>query len=92
MVINEKQKVDTYVICIEGCDASTLFKKDMTEAEAEAFIGLCEDSQRASTYACMPILKLYLLSDYRERLEDETEAEYLDRGKDDEKELSGAGR
>ena len=79
-----------YVIRIEGCDASTFFRTQMTEVEAEAFIGLCLESQKASTYACMPVLKIYLYSDYRVRYEDETEREYLERGYDEEKELSKA--
>ena len=86
MAITENHK--TYVIRIEGCDASTFFKKEMTDNEAEAFIGLCKDSQKASTYACMPVLKLYLFADYRGQLEDEDDREYLERGLDEDKELS----
>lgn len=55
-----------YILRIRGCDDHT--KIYLGELKSEEFLflkNLCEESERASTYGCMPTMALYTTEEYK---------------------------
>ena len=47
-----------YSISLDGCDDSTNFNVDLSEAEYELILKLCDLSEAASNYGCMPTMAI----------------------------------
>ena len=45
-----------YVINLDGCDATTRFRTELTESEAILLKRISDMSKKTSTYGCMPTM------------------------------------
>lgn len=47
-----------YMISLHGCDDSTSFPVRLTDKEAQLITNIAEQSQKTSTYQCMPTMSI----------------------------------
>ena len=51
-----------YFISLDGCDDTTEFEMDLTEAELVAIRKVSDKSRQVSNYSCMPTLHIKLVN------------------------------